>query len=244
MCTSADFVFVSNSFDYVDLRVLGSLATAEVKEVVARKDKGITAPHHLIGKRLGVTRKSGAEFSLVTFLIFNGLSLNDVDCVDLEPSELVAAISRGDIDAAVTWDPNVYHIKEDLGDNAIAWPVGRRFYFLLLTTGEWIEDNPGVAERFMNALLEAQDFSEGNPQECRQLVKNRFDYEQAYVEYSWPKQEYAVMLEQAMFTAFEEQARWRIERGLTDATEVPNYLDYMYLDALEEVKPEAVTVIR
>ena len=35
MCTSADFVFVSNSFDYVDLRVLGSLATAEVKEVVA-----------------------------------------------------------------------------------------------------------------------------------------------------------------------------------------------------------------
>ncbi|GAG04257.1 unnamed protein product, partial [marine sediment metagenome] len=31
---------------------------------------------------------------------------------------------------------------------------------------------------------------------------------------------------------------------LTEATKVPNYLNFIYLDALEEVKPEAVTIIR
>ncbi len=64
------------------------------------------------------------------------------------------------------------------------------------------------------------------------------------MDYSWPSQEFAVILPQAMLIAFEDQARWRIKRGLTDATEVPNYLNYIYMDALEEVKPEAVSIIR
>ncbi|KKK53905.1 hypothetical protein LCGC14_3090080, partial [marine sediment metagenome] len=103
--TSAGFVFVSNSFNYADLRVLGTVATEEVKELVARKDKGIAVIDDLIGKKIGVTKKSGAEFSLGTFLLFNGLSLQDVELVDLRPSEIVEAISSGDIDDAFTWDP-------------------------------------------------------------------------------------------------------------------------------------------
>jgi NitT/TauT family transport system substrate-binding protein len=47
-----------------------------------------------------------------------------------------------------------------------------------------------------------------------------------------------------MLILFEDQARWRIKEGLSDATEVPNYLDYIYLDALEKVKPEAVGIMR
>ena len=41
----------------------------------------------------------------------------------------------------------------------------------------------------------------------------------------------------------EDEASWLIENGLTDATEVPNYLDFIYLQGLEEVQPGAVTII-
>ncbi len=37
--TSADNVLVSNSFEHTDLRVLGTVATKQVKELIARKDK-------------------------------------------------------------------------------------------------------------------------------------------------------------------------------------------------------------
>jgi NitT/TauT family transport system substrate-binding protein len=47
-----------------------------------------------------------------------------------------------------------------------------------------------------------------------------------------------------MLIAFEDQARWRIKNKLTEATEVPNYLDYIYTDALEKVKPGAIGIIR
>ena len=77
--TSAGFVFVSNSFDYTDLRIFGTVATAQVKELIARKDKGITTMDDLVGKKIGVTRKSGAEFLFGVFLTFNALSYEDVE---------------------------------------------------------------------------------------------------------------------------------------------------------------------
>ncbi len=244
IATSADFVFVSNSFDHTDLRVFGTLATAEVKELVARKDKGITTTNDLIGRKIGVTKKSGGEFSFGLFLTFNGLSEKDVELVDLKPSEIVKAVLNGDVDAGFTWDPNVYNMKQALGDNAISWPGYSDFYFVLITKEDWIENNPAAAERFIKSVLEAEDYIEDNSEASKEFVRKRFGYESHYIDYSWLKQEFAVILEQAMLVAFEDQARWRINNKLTDATKIPNYLHYIYMDALEEVKPEAVGIIR
>ena len=242
--TSADNVFVSYSFEHADFRVLGTIATKQVKELVARKDKGITTINDLIGKKIGVTKKSGAEFQLGVFLTFNGISQEDVELVDLKPPEMMGAISNGDVDAVFVWDPYLYNIKKELGDNAISWPGGQDFYFVLLTKEDWIENNPAAAERFMKSLLEAEEYIKDNSEESKESIKDRFEYESDYMDYSWPKQEYAIILEQAMLILFEDQARWRIENRLTDKTTVPNYLDFIYIDALLAVKPEAVTIIR
>jgi NitT/TauT family transport system substrate-binding protein len=223
--TSADFVFVSNSFDYTDLRVLGTVATKQIKELVARKDKGISTINDLRGKKIGVKKKSGAEFQLGVFLVFNGLSQKDVDAV-------------------FVWDPYLYNIKEKLGEDVVTWHGGEDFYYVLLTKEDWIENNPAAAERFMKSVLEAEDYIKDNPEDAKEFIKDRFDYDSAYIDYSWPNQEFAVTLEQAMLILFEDQARWAIKNNLTDATEVPNYLDYIYTDALEKVKPEAVGIIR
>ncbi len=177
-------------------------------------------------------------------MLYNGLSIDDVELVDLNPSGIVEAVINGDVDAGVTWDPNVYNMKEELGDNAVSWSVVESFYFVLLTKEDWIENNPAAAKRFMKSVLEAEDYIKDNSEESKEFIKNRFDYESSYIDYSWPNQEFAVMLEQAMLITFEDQTRWRINQGLTDATEVPNYLDYIYIDALEEVKPEAIGIIR
>jgi len=244
LSTSADFVFVSNSFEHTDLRIFGTVATKQVKELVARKDSGITAINDLMGKKIGVTKKSGAEFQLGVFLTFNGISQEDVELVDLRPPEMLGAISNGDVDAVFIWDPYLYHIKIELGENAISWHGGEDFYFVLLTKEDWLDKNPAAAERFMKSMLEAEDYIKDNSEEAKEYAKDRFNYESEYIEYSWPKQEYAVTLPQALLILLEDQTRWRIEQGLTDTAEVPNYLRYIYLDALEAVKPEAVTIIR
>jgi len=244
IATSADNVFVSNSFEHTDLRVFGTVATKQIKELVARKDEGITTINDLIGKRIAVKEKSGAEFQLGVFLVLNGVSQEDVELVYLNPSEMLDAISNEDVDAVFAWDPYLYDIKKELGKDVVSWFGAEDFYFVLLTKEDWIKSNPAAAERFIKSVLEAEDYIKDNSEEAKEFVKNRFDYESDYIDYSWPKQEFVVTLEQAMLITFEDQARWRIRQGLADATEVPNYLDYIYMDALEEVKPETVGIIR
>ena len=245
IATAADDVFISNALDHADLRVFGTVATAEVTGLIARKDKGILTINDLIGKKVGVTKNTGCEIALASFLLDNDFSINEVELVDLKPSEILEAISNGDIDAAVTWDPNVYNIKKELGDNAVNWGnIQESFYFVLITKKEWLENNPAAAERFMKSVLEAEDYIKDNSEEAKEFIKNRFDYEQDYIDYSWPKQEFAVVLEQGMLIWFESITRWRIKNNLVDATEVPNYLNYIYIDALNEVKPEAISIIR
>jgi NitT/TauT family transport system substrate-binding protein len=60
----------------------------------------------------------------------------------------------------------------------------------------------------------------------------------------WKEGKFTLFLDQALIVSLEDQARWAIKNKLTDATKAPNYLNYIYFDALEAVKPKSMTIIR
>ncbi len=91
--------------------------------------------------------------------------------------------------------------------------------------------------------MQAEDYIKDNPKRSKEFARKRFDYEPDYIDHSWPNQEFTVILPQAMLILFEDQARWRIKNKLTDRIKIPNYLNYIYCDALKAVKPEACTII-
>ncbi len=177
IATSADFVFVSNSLEMDDLRILGTVAESQTSELVARRDRGISTPADLAGKKIGVTRKSVGEFYLGTFLTFNGLSIADVEVVDLNPSDIVGGISTGEIDAGLTWNPNPYNMKQALGDNAVSWPgqSGQPYYFVLLASEGFVNERPLAVERFVKALVQAEEFLNRNNEEAKEIVRQAFD---------------------------------------------------------------------
>lgn len=246
LSTATISVFVSNGFARTDLRTFGTIALAEINEMVARRDRGIGSPADLKGKRIGITRKSVGEFYLGRFLLSKGLSFEDVEIVDKKPGEIVQGVIDGSLDAGYTWDPNVYDMKQGLGDNAVSWPGqgGMDFYFILITTDGWLTKYPSLAERVIAALLEAERYIREHGDEAREFVRKKFALQPDYIQYAWKKHTFQVRLTQAILLSMEDQARWRIEHGLTDAKEVPDYLDSIYLDALKKIKPDAVSIIQ
>ena len=60
----------------------------------------------------------------------------------------------------------------------------------------------------------------------------------------WELNTFSVSLDQSLLLALEDESRWAVKNGLTHRKTLPNYLDYLYLDGLQGVKPEAVMIFR
>ncbi len=246
VATAAEFVYVRHSFTHHNTSIMGSIATTgTITKLVARRDHDITAPEDLAGKTIGVTRKSAAEFYLGSFLLFHNLSFADVAIVDLTPSQLVENMTAGDIDAALTWEPNIYRIQQQLGSDAVTWPgqSGQDFYFVLASHDTWIANHTGETERLLAALVDAERYIGSHEAKVREYIGDYFNYASAYLDAIWPVQQFEVTLPQALLLTMEQEAGWLIEQGLTAATSIPNYYHDIYQQGLLEVKPNAVTIL-
>ena len=89
----------------------------------------------------------------------------------------------------------------------------------------------------------AEEFIRDNREESVEIIASRLKAEKEDIDKLWDDYNFRLTLSQSLIITLEDEARWAIKNKLTDATEVPNYLDYIYMDALEEVKPEAVGII-
>lgn len=60
----------------------------------------------------------------------------------------------------------------------------------------------------------------------------------------WQVHQFSLSLDQSLITAMEDEARWMIKNNLTSEKQVPDFMNYVYVDGLKAVKPEAVNIIR
>ena len=59
-----------------------------------------------------------------------------------------------------------------------------------------------------------------------------------------PSSQSSVSLDQSLIAAMEDEARWMIKNNLTREKQIPDFMNYIYVDGLKAVKPEAVKIIR
>lgn len=246
MVTVAQTPFVFNSFkrdDYAMISVM-VFSNNDVK-VVGRKDRGIEAPSDLRGKRVGITKGSSGHYFISLFLSKYGLALSDVELVDFKPTELPEALADGRVDAISTWEPHVQKAKKLLGKNAREFlePDIFREDFYFVVKKDFIKNHPGALKRFLKAMEKSEAFIGSNKEEAMTIVSERLAIDRGLVASMWSDYSYRLLLDQSILVSLEDEARWAIKNKLTEATQVPNYLNFIYLDGLEAVRPEGVTVI-
>jgi len=247
MGTVADTPIVFNSFERNDFTVFVTiLDSTQHAKALARKDRGINTPQDLIGKKVATTIGTTAHFFMSVFLTLNGIDVSDVEIVNMKPGEMVEAIVNGEVDAVFAWEPNILKFQKSLEGNAIMLPskVGYMATFNLVSKNDFIENNPQLIRKVIKALIKAEEFTNNNREESIDIIAPRLKADREDIDKLWDDHEFRLSLSQTLVITLEDQARWAIKNKLTDKTEVPNYLDYIYTDALEKVKPEAVTIIR
>jgi len=75
-------------------------------------------------------------------------------------------------------------------------------------------------------------------------MENKLNQSEVYMAAIWPEHQFSLTLDQGLVAAMEDEARWLIANDLTVEKQVPDFLDYIYVEGLEAVKPDAVNIIR
>lgn len=246
MGTVADIPIVFNSFERDDFAVwVTILDSAQHAKALARKDRNISMPSDLVGKTIATSVGTTSHFFMITFLALNKVDINQVEIVNMNPSEMVDAIVNGEVDAICGWEPNVMKAAERLGENALLLPseVGYMATFSLVSRDDFIVGNPESIRRVIRALNSAEEFTEKNREESVDILASRLQIDREEIDRLWDGYRFRLSLSQSLLVTLEDEAKWVIRSNFTNKTEIPNFLDYIYMDALEEVKPDSISII-
>ena len=225
---------------------IATIGTSETNmAVVARKDRGISTPSDFKGKKFGATSRTNGAFFLHAILILNGISTDDVEIVNLRPEATFDALVESEVDAVSAWNPHLVRLQKELGDKAVSF-YGDGIYIWtwnIVARKNFVTEKPETILKIVRAFVKAEEFIRENPDEAQNIVAHYLKINRALLSELWGIYNFKIALGQFLLVAFEDQARWAIKNNLTDKTEVPNYLNYIYFDALEAVKPEACTIV-
>jgi sulfonate transport system substrate-binding protein len=227
------------------LRVIGTIAESDVMSVVGRRDRGIVQISDLEGKKIGITKNTMVEYFLGRFFVLNDLSLRNVTIINLQPAELVDAIVRGDIDAAVSFEPYVYQMQQRMGGNAIVWPANleQHSFYSITCTETRLQESPAIIEDLLASLLEAETFVNFHNEEAKKIAQKQINYDDQYMNNEWQKHHFSVGLSQALITSMDDETRWKIRNNLTAVTDGPDFSKYISSDTLLRLKPSAVSIL-
>ena len=194
----------------------------------------------LKGKRVGVAKGTGGE--IFWYRVVTKLNLNPADyqIVDIEAPEMVAAIERGDIDAFATWEPWPTRALMSVKGTKIlqdAEGIYNNINFVYMNRG-WIEQNRETAEKFMRALVQANDLIGSDRPAAAKMVAKFLKMPEALAVELMPKVEFDMTwTDRAVATIKIAEEQLASQKKLKAPLD---YSKYVYTDLLKKVRPENV----
>ncbi|MDL2405602.1 aliphatic sulfonate ABC transporter substrate-binding protein [Rhizobium calliandrae] len=127
----------------------------EGSAILVRKDAPIQTLSDLKGKKVAFKRGSSAHNVTVKALRKGGLTVDDIQALDLAPPDASAAFKTGAIDAWSIWDPYLAIAEADPDTRILATARGIVDSFsYFLANGDFAKDNPQVIVDVIDELAE------------------------------------------------------------------------------------------
>ena len=269
--TVADTPIVSASFIRSDFVVLTTIASSTNDiHVVGAKSAGIAKLKDLVGKKIGLIRGSSAEYFIDTVLLFDGVDPARVQKIDLSGDDIAEALRQHKIDAFVLFDPHLSKALNTLGDSVsvLKTPPIYLSTFNLVAARALVGTRDTDMVKIIRALDRAQLFIKQYPEAAQRILRQRLQIAPLVGKSLDMQMDYALSLDQTLIKTLEGEARWlnqqtsqqtsqqisqqtshqisqqTSQQKIIAGTKPDNYLDFVYLSPLSQVRPKAVTIVK
>lgn len=170
----------TNDFDY---ELIAYESLKDEMWLVVRADSGIDDVESLAGHKVSASFGTGSHYDLLQELNGAGLSIGDLEIINMDSETSKAALVKGDIDGAELGFNAASQLIEDgtvtllsKYDNDLVW---------VLANKEYADANPEYISKFVLALHNAGVYIEENTQEViDNLTEAHPDFSEDFVEVS------------------------------------------------------------
>jgi NitT/TauT family transport system substrate-binding protein len=190
--------------------------------IVAKPE--IKSAADLKGKKVAYTRASCSHFLLIRYLQQAGLTMNDIDRVEVDdPGRAGDALVAGSVDAAVTWEPMITQIvKSGKGQILITSKTfPNQIVDVLTVNPDLLEHRKEDLQKFVNGWLKAVEFIKTNPSDAYAIMAKNFKID--------PK-EVPAMAEGVAFADLPTSKEWFLPAGNSKAIQLFDQATQAWLD--------------
>lgn len=230
------------------------LTSSSHVRLVTFEDNGITDdPSTLEGKTVGVVLDTIGETYLLGLLERAGFERSDIRIFNSRPTDLRASLIRGDLDAAILWDPFVAQTQRIYLDGVEAGSVEDRGEFRVfvdpsiftlrmnvVTTQSKIDGHEAEITDFLSSLMEVEEYLEENPEAAQKQVEDWLGLETGDLDDFFEDTTFFVHFDRAIMEAELDAAVRRLKAN-DPTTRLPNSYDaYFDQSLLESIAPDRV----
>ena len=163
---------ISQGIPYEVIAMMDNIGPAE--ELTIRKSANIKTPADLKGKNVGVPFGSTSHFRLLGLLKTNNLTQRDVNVLDLRGDAMLAAWTRGDIDAGYIWSPVKSKLLAAGGEVFKTYDkleaAGYAIADIIIARTAWSSANPAAVSAILAAYGKSLDAYTKSPDDASVIV--------------------------------------------------------------------------
>ena len=203
--------------------------------VLAKADSPIKSVADLKGKKVAYATGSYAQHLLALLLSKEGLTLNDVQSVNLGAGDQPAALASGEVDAIVIWEQYISQLTSDGTAKVIADGTGvKRGNMVTYAVSDYANKNPKVIEAYIMALNRADEVIKNEPEKAAEAVAEDFGVNKELMLKIIPNFTFSTEFTEDDIAEIKNVKDFSLESGIISKdVDIDSFINKKYLDAIK-----------
>ena len=231
----------------VGVKIVAPMANiGNTQAVVAGKNANIVNGKDLEGKKVGIPAGAGVMIAIRNMCSELNVDINKIQFVTLGPSDAIAALEKGDIDAMACWEPWISNaqnnggkllfsgLKSYLGDKQgdVNW---MNFYTTMQVSDTFLKEHPEEVKAMLRALKKATDFINENPDEAAEIIAKEINLDATQVKKIMSQNQYQMLYDDKFVNSCDEIANFMKEtNNISSKPDFGKYADSSILKSVDE----------
>lgn len=219
----AELPVVTAALNGSDVVVVDTLSAFGSFKVIGNKSQGVTDNiSSIAGKKVATTLGTNMQFLTDSLLSKNGIK---AELTNVGAADIVSALARGDVAAAVMFETNYDVAKQTLGADYVDMPVSADIYTghqILAVSKKKVDEDPGAVQGLVSGLVKASDKVKSDPETAQSelITATSGTLTKDYLKQVWDKYDYTPGVSAELKSLMTREGKWiqaqgKIGPGLT-----------------------------